>query len=60
MSASSDPAVVEGLMREIVERTDHDYEVDHLDADQLLVDFLRVLGYGAICDLWDKVGKWYA
>lgn len=37
-----------------------DNETDHRDADVILIDTLRSLGYGEGCDLWESIGKWYS
>ncbi|TPN03850.1 hypothetical protein FJ973_29860 [Mesorhizobium sp. B2-1-3] len=37
-----------------------DLEVAHSQADDVLCALLRGLGYGAVVNAWDKVGKWYA
>lgn len=39
---------------------DFDFEYAHLDADDILCDFLLILGYKEIVDDYRKVGKWYA
>lgn len=45
-------------MRECAESDDT--EVSHIIADRILVNVLRQMGMGALCDEWMKVGKWYA
>jgi hypothetical protein len=37
-----------------------DEEVAHSKADAVLTGLLRSLGYGAVCDEWEKIDKWYA
>lgn len=37
-----------------------DLEAAHGDADRILIELLRELGYDHLCDLWAQVGKWYA
>ena len=37
-----------------------DLEYAHLDADDILCDFLLILGYKKIVDEYRDVGKWYA
>ena len=37
-----------------------DFEVAHLDADNILCDVLTQLGYKELVDLYEKVHKWYA
>lgn len=58
----------EDRMQAIVDRQQkvgraEDEEVDHIDADVLLVTLLRETSYGeanAFLDLYDQVMKWYA
>ena len=45
-------------LRECVESIDP--KQAHEDADKVLCDVLRFLGYGKLVALWKKVGKWYA
>ena len=41
--------------------TDHgDPEAGHSKADDVLVKFLRSLGYNRLADAWDAIEKWYA
>jgi hypothetical protein len=37
-----------------------DWEIAHGEADKLIVQQLRALGYNKTADAWDAVGKWYA
>ena len=37
-----------------------DVEIAHGEADGVLCDLLRALGYGDVVDAWDDVEKWYA
>jgi hypothetical protein len=37
-----------------------DWESAHGDADKIIVELLRQLGYTETADAWDKVGKWYS
>lgn len=37
-----------------------DRALDHLEADNLLCELLRELGYGAVVDEYEKIDKWYA
>lgn len=37
-----------------------DTEEAHWDADRLLCEILRELGYGEVVDEYDKIHKWYA
>lgn len=50
-------------MQDIVnlqERDPSDEETLHINADRLLCDMLRKLGYGDVVDLYDKIHKYYA
>lgn len=42
------------------ERDPSDEETLHINADRLLCDMLRKLGYGDVVDLYDKIHKYYA
>lgn len=37
-----------------------DEEAGHWNADRVLCELLRNLGYTDVVDEWEKVGKWYA
>ena len=37
-----------------------DFEVAHGEADHLLCEFLKSLGYNDIVEAYNKVGKWYS
>ncbi len=37
-----------------------DWEVTHGEADDILCEVLRALGYTDLVDAFDEVGKWYA
>lgn len=41
-------------------RLARDHERDHVAADDVLCALLRSLGFNALVDSYDKVGKWYA
>lgn len=47
-------------MQAIVDRGSGDPEMDHGDADDLLCEFLKSLGYGHLVEIYEKVEKWYA
>lgn len=47
-------------LKAIRERSGDDYEEGHSDADDVLRNFLRALGYAALVREYDKQGKWYA
>lgn len=35
-------------------------EEDHENADDILCDFLRLLGYEELVDVYESVSRWYA
>jgi len=37
-----------------------DVEAAHGEADEVLCELLRALGYGDVVDAWEDVEKWYA
>ena len=37
-----------------------DFEVNHGNADDLLIALLHELGYNKLANLWCEVDKWYA
>lgn len=37
-----------------------DAEGPHAEADGILCELLRALGYGEVVDVWEDVNKWYA
>lgn len=37
-----------------------DPETGHGDADDVLCELLKAMGYGDVVDEWEKVEKWYA
>ncbi len=41
-------------------QTSGDAEMAHSEADELLCQFLKRLGYKRVVDEWKKVPKWYA
>lgn len=45
-------------MKEIIETTDT--EGGHIAADDLMLKILREMGYGDMCDLFEKEEWWYA
>lgn len=38
----------------------YDQEGAHIDADDLMLELLRSLGYDEGCDIFDRSPKWYA
>lgn len=47
-------------MKEIAENFGDDYEVAHSYMDDLLVEFLRSLGYEECCEIFEQQEKFYA
>lgn len=43
-----------------MEQKNRDTEMAHHNADGVLCDLLKALGYSDVIDEWAKVGKWYA
>ena len=41
-------------------KTPYDVETAHRQADDILVKFIRTLGYNQIADLFENIPKWYA
>lgn len=37
-----------------------DIELAHSRADELIINFIKKLGYDTMADAWDDVPKWYA
>lgn len=50
--------VVEAL--EELQNPNGDAEYQHGQADVIVIQFIRSLGYDDIADAWQKVPKWYA
>ena len=46
-------------LRELVEFSD-DPEYAHGEADRLLIEELRAIGYGGVAEAYDQITKWYA
>lgn len=45
----------------IKEKCSHgDWEIAHIDADEILCELLRSLGYAKTVEAWVAVDKWYA
>jgi len=47
-------------MQECIELSYDDPEVAHSQADKILCDYLKSLGFGDITLLFQEVKKWYA
>jgi len=65
MTDSEQPRTIEQLavaMQEIADRDEHDAEIDHSDADDLLCDAVMLLGPEGkrMVELWAELDKWYA
>lgn len=39
---------------------ERDIERSHAEADHVLRDLLRTLGYGDVADAWNDLKKWYS
>ena len=47
-------------LRELARLSKGDAEGPHADADEVLCDLLKALGYGDVVAEYEKVEKWYA
>jgi hypothetical protein len=47
-------------LSEVSEKLGDDPEAAHSQADMILCELLRSLGYGDVVDAWDDMEKWYA
>ena len=47
-------------IRAIFQDVDHDVERAHGEADELLCDLLRELGYGDGVTIFENASKWYS
>lgn len=54
------PAEFKERMQKIKDVAGNDKEADHGNADDLLIECLRSLGYGEGCDIYEQIEKWYA
>jgi hypothetical protein len=54
------PKEFEARMRENLSSLGFDPETAHIEADKLICDLLRSLGYGDGIDLFEEADKWYA
>lgn len=43
-----------------IDRTKGDEENWHWEADSVLTELLKSLGYGEVVTEWDKIEKWYS
>lgn len=39
---------------------DNDFEYCHAEADKILEEFIKSLGYNELAEAYSKVGKWYS
>jgi hypothetical protein len=54
------PEEAAAKMREIFSGTDYNIGAAHLEADELLCQILRELGYGEAVQIFEDADKWYA
>ena len=54
------PDEFEKQMKELQERYKYDFEVFHVEADQLMCYVLDKLGYGKGVEIFEGQGKYYA
>ena len=47
-------------MQKIIDTIIDDEELAHIEADDILCEVLRGLGYGEGVDVYERVAKWYA
>jgi hypothetical protein len=52
-------AELERRMQEVID-TAGDVEADHAKADAILIEAARFAGFDTLCDLYERVEKWYA
>jgi hypothetical protein len=55
----------EDIIKEAIEEmktlvNNDDYEIAHIEADDILCNVLKKLGYEELVDVYEQVGKWYA
>lgn len=60
MTALSFTEYLEAKKQEVIDRGDYDTETNHKDADEILVAAAQSAGFGTLCDLYERVAKWYA
>lgn len=54
------PAELLAEMKALYDARNYDEEGCHQQADALMVEVLRALGYGAAMDVFEAAHKWYA
>jgi hypothetical protein len=47
-------------LKEIINKYDFDEEVRHIEADNLLIELLKELGFEKITNIYEKIDKWFA
>ncbi|MCM1440206.1 MAG: hypothetical protein NC131_13535 [Roseburia sp.] len=47
-------------MKQCIEQSRNDTEEGHINADDLIVEFLTDNGFGELASLYIEVGKWYS
>lgn len=52
------PEEFKQMMKEIAKK--NDTEKGHIEADHLMCDLLRELGYQEGADIFEEMGKWYS
>ena len=45
---------------EKLKRREYDEEFAHRDADDIICELLKELGFGDVVEVYDKIPKWYA
>jgi len=60
MTKKEQQLMAEAIEKLKVQAESRDYESAHSEADDILCELLNKLGFGAVVDEWNKVGKWYA
>lgn len=50
----------QALVRMRAAKQIEDTEAAHLEADEILCQYLRELGATELVDLWNEIDKWYA
>ncbi len=54
------PEEFKARMGQLFNPAEYDEEIAHCDADKLMCDLLRQIGYGEGIDIFEKSDKWYA
>ena len=48
------------ILDRLIRKWSYDVEAAHKKADNVLVEFLRSLGYEELADTYEMIPKWYA